>query len=220
MNPTCPGAHERHLLRRKDSPLFAPERRVVDAAALAEARRRDQAEREAFEVQFRALLEAAASLKPSEESEVLLGLKARLDQAYTLLASLAGEHEPYRQGLRRLADLLVNAVRRAVANDPLALAELDQEQMAREQHYRLLAFPLVADLSRTDSPLSPEDLPAALLSAPAEELEAALWLFAGDELAAIEHAASALLAGCEAPRGEANLALIRGHLANAVRNGG
>lgn len=212
MSPTRSGAHERHLLRRKDNPLFAPEQRVVDAAALAEARRRDQAERKAFEVQFRALLEAAASLKPSEESGVLLDLKAPLDQAYTLLASLADEHEPYRQGLRRLTDLLVNTVRRAVANDPLALAELDQEQMAREQHYRLLEFPLVADLMRTDSPLSPEDLPAALLSAPVEELEAALWLFADDELAAIEHAASALLAWAEAGKGQENLVLIRAHL--------
>lgn len=219
MNPLRPGAHERHLLRRKDNPLFAPERRVVDAVALAEARRRDQTERDAFERQFRTLLEAAASLKASEESEVLLELKARLDQAYTLLASLAGAHEPYRQGLRRLTDLLVNTVRRAVANDPLALAELDQEQMAREQHYRLLESPLVADLMRSESPVAPEDLAATLLSASAEELGAALWLFAGDELTLIEQAASALLEGNEASQGVANLALIRAHLGKTLRKG-
>jgi len=219
MNPPRPGAHERHLLRRKDHPLFAPGRRVVDAAALAEARRRDQAEREAFELLFRALLEAAASLKASEESEVLLELKARLDQAYTLLASLAGEHEPYRQGLRRLTDLLLSAVRRAAAADPLALAELEQERLAREQHYRLLEFSLVADLMRPESPVVPEDLAATLLSASAEELEAALWLFAADELAALEQAASALLEERGAPGGQANLAHIRAHLDSTVRNG-
>lgn len=209
MDISRPGCHERHLLRRRDNPLFPAALRQVDAAQLAAARRRDAAERAEFEQQFRALLEEAAGLKPNEGSEVLLDLKARLDQAYTRLASLGGDTAALKQGLRRLTDSIIAAVQRAAAGDPLAAEELAQEQLARQQHYRLMEAPLAADLMRADMPLSAEELAATLLSAPADELEAALWLFGPEELAVLCREAEELAATTAAARD--NLARMQAH---------
>lgn len=209
MDISRPGCHERHLLRRRDNPLFPAALRQVDAAQLAAARRRDAAERAEFEQQFRALLGEAAGLKPNEASETLLDLKARLDQAYTRLASLGGDTAALKQGLRRLTDSIIAAVQRAAAGDPLAAEELAQEQLARQQHYRLMEAPLAADLMRADMPLSAEELAATLLSAPADELEAALWLFGPDELAVLCREAEGLAATTAAARD--NLARMQAH---------
>jgi hypothetical protein len=215
MNPFRPGAHERHLLRRRDNPLFNKVLRRVEAEELAAARRRDEAEQEDFARQFRVLLDSALCLKPNEESQTLLDLKARLDQAYTQLASLGGDTEPFRQGLRRLTDTIIAAVRQAAARDPHALEELVHEQLAREQHYRLMEFPLVADLMRPDSPIAAEELPAALLSSSMEELEAAIWLFGPDELRALCHAARTLLSETGTDYGCENLVLLESHLSES-----
>lgn len=216
MSASQRGAHERHLLRRQDNPLFAEASRQVDAVSLAMARVRDEAERKAFEEQFRLMLEEVAALNSTEESETLLRLKSRLDQAYTLLASLGGDNETYRHALRYLTDTLIMAIRRAASNDAMALAELDQEQVAREQHYRLLSYPLVADLTRTDSPVPAEELVATLLSGALDELEAALWLFEPTLLAQLYRDAATLMATEGMVRGRENLELIRTHLAQTT----
>lgn len=212
MSASQRGAHERHLLRRQDNPLFAEASRQVDAVSLVMARVRDEAERKAFEEQFRLMLEEVIALNSTEESETLLRLKSRLDQAYTLLASLGGDNETYRHALRHLTDTLIMAIRRAASNDAMALAELDQEQAAREQHYRLLNYPLVADLTRTDSPVPAEELVATLLSVARDELEAALWLFEPTLLAQLYREAASLMATEGMVRGRENLELMRTHL--------
>lgn len=211
-----PGAHERHLLRRQDSPLFPAASRQVDPVALTRARQRDTAERDAFGERFRGLLEEAAGLRPNEDSERLLRLKARLDQAYTLLASLGGDNASYKQALRRLTDILIVAIRRAAASDAVAVAELAQEQAAREQHYRLVEFPLVADLMRPESPIMPDELVATLLSVSCDELEAALWLFGPEELAPLCRDAALLLDTSGVERGRRNLAVMQSHLSSST----
>lgn len=212
MTSPCPGAHERHFLRRQDNPLFSTASRQVDSADLAVARQRDASELEVFVERFHELLEAAAALKPTEESDILLELKARLDHAYTMLASLGGDNEPFKAALRRLTNIVIGAIRNAAGNDAQALNELDQEQAAREQHYRLMEFSLTADLMRAESPITPAELVATLLSVPREELEAALWLFGPEELRPLCAEAATLLATVATERGQENLALMQLHL--------
>ncbi len=212
MDALHPGCHQRHLLRRRDNPLFSEELRRVDDALLAQARQRDADEREAFMQRFHALLEEASGLQANEDSETLLGLKARLDQAYTLLASLGGETAPLKQALRRLTDAIVSSIQRAAAGDHLAAEELAQERLAREQHYRLMEHPLAADLMRPDTPIAPGELAATLLSSPREELEAALWLFGAEELASLCREARQLLAAAGSGPAHANLQLMEAQL--------
>jgi hypothetical protein len=211
MTPSRPGAHERLLLRRRNNPLFDAILREVEPDELAAARHKDHAELEDFAREFHVLLDSAVRLRPNEESQTLLDLKARLDEAYTRLASLGGDTEAFKLGLRRLTDTIISTVRQAAADDPHAVEELTHEQLAREQHYRLMEFPLVADLMRPDSPIAAEGLAATLLSAPRDELEAALWLFGPEELARLCRDARALLSGAGTDYGYENLALMELH---------
>jgi hypothetical protein len=183
---------------------------------LALVRQRDSAERDAFGERFRGLLEEAADLSPNEDSERLLRLEARLDRDYTLLASLGGDNASYKQALRRLTDILIAAIRSAAASDAVAVAELAQEQAAREQHYRLVEFPLVADLMRPESPILPEELVATLLSVSSDELEAALWLFGPEELARLCRDAALLLETFGMEYGRRNLAVMQSHLSSST----
>lgn len=206
-----PGPCERHLRRRADNPLFR--RSFVTAADLDAARDADAATAQRFMDDFHALVRDAAALAPNEASENILALKGRLDQAYTRCAALGGEQGRMQEALRRLADVVMRAVAAAAAGDPLAQRELDQEAAAREQNYRLLRFPLVADLMLPDSPIPQDELVPSLLSEPLDAVEAALWLFDAAQALAMLHEARQLhgrLAAADAlPAGvEAKIALI------------
>lgn len=207
------GAHQRHLLRRQDNPLFPAHLRLVDAASLDAARARDAEELQAFAVSFRQLLEQATGLKPNEESEVLLELKGKLDEAYTRCASLGGEVVQLQQAVARLTGVIMTAIRSGAGQDPQALQELEQEQLARESHYRLLEQALVADLMRPDSPIGAEELVPTLLSEDEAGLEAVLWLFEPQALAALCQEGRSLLAQQSAGAAEPVLARARSNLA-------
>mgnify|MGYP006909080424 CR=1 FL=1 len=190
---TRPGAQERHLRRRFNNPLFAPARRQVSPAELAAAELTDREEQAQFLELFRGLVEEAASLRPSEESETILDLKARLDRAYEQCAGLGGDQAQPKAALRKLVELVMVAVRRGAGVDPTALEELGREAEARTLHYRLLEYPLVADLLRPDSPIGSEELVPTLLSEPLEATAAALQLFDEEQRAEIRTEARALL---------------------------
>ncbi len=188
-----PGAHERHLLRKRDNPLFASAGATVTAADIIAARQRDAGELAAFVDHFRDLLQAALALKPNEESEVLLQLKGRMDEAYTRCASLGGDTTPFKQGLARITASIMAGIRSGAGDDAQALTELEQEQLARESHYRLLEHALVADLVRPESPIGEDELVPTLLGAAPAELDAALWLFDAPQLAQLCRAGHELL---------------------------
>jgi hypothetical protein len=189
-----PGAQERHVQRRFNNPLFTPERRRASAVDIAVAEQADQEEQAQFFERFRLLVEEAAGLRPNEESETILALKERLDQAYEQCAGLRGDQEAPKAALKRLVELVMSAVRQGAGADPKALEELEREAEARALHYRLLEYPLVADLLRPDSPIGADELVPTLLSEPLEAMAAALQLFEKEQRAAIYTEARALLA--------------------------
>ncbi len=73
-------------------------------------------------------------------------------------------------------------MRTSAGPDPLAQAELDQEDEARAAHHALLEQAIVADLLDPASPIAPDELAAALLVETAEGLDAALQLFDATQL--------------------------------------
>lgn len=206
-----PGAHERHLLRKRGNPLFDRVATADDGEALAQARLADAQELDAFMQRFRDLLQRSMDLKPNEESEELLRLKSALDEAYTYAATLSGDPVPLQQGLVRLTATVMAAIRGGARDDQQALMELEQEGLARESHYRLLEHALVADLMRPDSPVPAEELVPTLLSESGEGLDAALWLFDQEQLSRLCGEGRRLLeerrrAGEELPAAWSNLA--------------
>jgi hypothetical protein len=207
------GMHERHLLRKEGNRLFgAPD---YPAELWLEARQQDHEEILRFEREMREAIEQAINLEPNAESEVVLALRGRLDQLYTRCSGLGGHCSEHKQALRKLIDVVMKAVWQAAADDPMARMELEQEELARQQHYFLLEYPLISDLMRPDTPIGPDELVPTLLQAEEDELEAVLWMFEPEQLLAIRSQAEALLDGLEGPLphgAQENLRLIVEHL--------
>lgn len=172
-----PGRRERHLRRRHENPLFAWPLREVEPETLLAAQKADHEEMESFREAFRSLIERAVNLPGDADSDTVLGLKQDLERHYEQSFGLPEDHVRERAALSKLIALIMKAVRRAAGNDPLAHQELADEEQAREIHFRLLEQPLVADLLHPESPIAPDDLAPTLLSATAEEVDAALELF-------------------------------------------
>ncbi len=179
---TKPGRRERHLLRKRNNPLFQENQRQVSTTALQEAQRLDHEELADFITEFRKLVHQAVSLQPSEESDVILKLKENLDKSYEQACGLADDQAETKDAIKKLLVVIMNAVRSGAGEDPKALDELQQETIAREAHFELLEHPLIADILYPESVISEEDLIPTLLSSPAEEFAAALTLFDADQL--------------------------------------
>lgn len=205
-----PGPRERQLARRWNNPLFGGGGNEVTQAQIDAAAHRDREDLAAFMERLQALVQEAVALKPNEESERILDLKARLDRAYTEAAGLPGDQGAVMEALGKLIDVVMRAVRAGAQGDPQALQELEGEAQARQVHFRLLKHPLVADLMRPDSPIDRRELVPTLLSEEPEALEAALWLFEPGALREMHREARALLerlrdTGHEAPAAWQNL---------------
>lgn len=216
-----PGAYERHLWRKANNPLFPAV--TVDDDALLDAQRLDYEARQTFDKTFRALLEEVTNLAGNVDSEIILKLKDRLDQAFELAAGLGGDQAQAQDAIRKLLRFIMASVRRGAGNDPHAHLELDQEEAAREAHFTLLQSKLVADLLNPASPIQPDELVPTLLSASKDDLQLALQMFDEMQLLAILTQGAELLErlqaqGVNVPSAQENLAFIQGYAEFAGAN--
>ena len=178
-----PGAHERQLIRCADNPLFSSEKRQVIQVEVNQAQRRDTEEAIAFQNDFRALVQRAIDLPPQEDSEVILKLKEDLDHAYERCCSLAGDTRELKSALKKLLDIVMQAVWRGAGNDAEAQINLREEEIARATHFQLLEQTLIADLLRPDASIGPDELVPTLLSESESAVAAAMEIFDADQLA-------------------------------------
>lgn len=206
-----PGAHERQLIRCADNPLFPAKRRQVIQIEITQAQRRDAVEAQAFQADFRALLQRAIELDPQADSEVVLKLKEDLDHAYERCCGLGGDQREVKTALRKLLAIVMQAVWRGAASDAAAQANLREEELAREAHFQLLELPFIADLIRPDSPIGPDELVPSLLGESAASVAAALELFDADHMVILCRDARALLESL--PQAPAELATAWARLA-------
>ncbi len=193
-----PGPRERHLQRRHANPLFGEAALRIDQADVDAAREADAIAQERFLADFRTLVQEAVELPPNADSDQVLAIKARLDESYTRVCALPGDHAAVREAIRRLIEVIMSAIRKSAAGDPLALQKLDEEEQARAFHMQLVEHPLVADLLLPDSPIGEDELLPTLLSEETEALEAAVNLFEPEQLVALHAEGERLLADLEA----------------------
>jgi hypothetical protein len=146
----------------------------------------------------------AVALGPHEQSDVILELKERLDQAYETACRLADDQSPNKEAIRKLVAVIMRAVWKGAGNDTLAHQELEQEEAARATHYDLLEQPLVADLLDPDSLIGENELLPVLLTCEKSAFEAAVTLFDPAQLAALSDQGEALLRMQQAGAGEEN----------------
>jgi hypothetical protein len=188
-----PGRRERHLRRRHENPLFAWPPQEVPPEDLLAAQKADHEEMDAFREAFQAVVRKAVELPPDAGSEVVLGLKEDLERHYEQSFGLPESHAEARAAIRKLIALIMQAVKRAAGFDPVAKQELAEEEEAREIHFRLLEQPLVADLLHPQSPIGPDDLAPAVLSATLDEVDAVIRILDPAECAELADQAIRLL---------------------------
>ncbi|MEA3303169.1 MAG: hypothetical protein U9Q75_07845 [Pseudomonadota bacterium] len=177
-----PGRHERHFLRKLDNPLF--DEPVIDYSDedLLEVQRLDNDELVNYLSELRALVQRAILLNPNEESQVILDLKADLDESYEKACTLADDQRSNKEAISQLLEVVMKTVRSAAGNDTLAQQQLEDEVLARATHFRLLEHPIVADMLDPDTRIQPQELVPALLSESEEGLAAALEIFDAAQL--------------------------------------
>jgi len=203
-----PGAYERQCLRRINHAELFSELLGEPDELLAEATKKDRAYAANFSEQFEAILERAVALKPSEDTEVVLAVKAELDRLYTVAGSTCGDQASVKEGLQRLIDLTMQSVKRAAGNDAVATKELQEEDDARALHLKLLECDLVADLlnshsngeagvSEVEAFIPSKALIPTLLSADKTVLADVVQLFDRQQVSEITQQAVVLLEGLE-----------------------
>jgi hypothetical protein len=217
------GRWERHLARKRDNPLFPEPDRAVTHARIMEAKRKDAEEAQAFRREFESLFSEAAGLAPQVDTEVVLKLRERIDRLYDRCAALGPSFEREKTALNKLYDVIAATLHRHAGADPMAAAELEEEEAARAAHVALLAEPLVAELLLPDSPVSADELVPTLLSCGETSLRAVLPLFDADQQTRLCQDARELLQrlrsqGHESPEAWARLDLMERHLNDWLRS--
>lgn len=172
-----PGIRERHLIRQYKNPLFPEQRREFSEQRLLGARYMDEQEQDDFIAVFQGLIEEVTLLNANEGSEKMLDLKSRLDQCYEQCCGLAGDNDAEKQAIIKLVGIIMSAIWQSAKGDAEAEINLQEEELARTTHYRLLQFPLVVDLLRPKSPIMEDELAATLLSETEDSVTAAFYLF-------------------------------------------
>jgi len=189
-----PGARERHLKRKYSNPLFR-DFDQVDAESVEAARKADEQDYHDFVASFEKLVQDILALEPQAETQDVLDLKSRLDQAFEASATLPGDLEPIHDAIQKLMAPMMQAIYKNAQNDPAALATLEEEDNARAMHYTLLGNPLIADIVSENSPIEPQELAATLLSEHEALLEQAIEIFTPEQCAVIFADATELLDG-------------------------
>jgi hypothetical protein len=176
-----PGIQERQLKRRHLNPLFSLSKQQVSASELKAARQHDKQEVINFTENLQSLLAEVTQFSAREETDTILETKEKADRLYEQCIGLTGDHERERQGLLKLNEVIMAAIKQAAGSDPLASEELDKEQQAREIHLALLECQLVADILRPDGMIEEDDLLPTLLSEDEESIQMAMTLFSGEQ---------------------------------------
>jgi hypothetical protein len=172
-----PGSHERHLLRKANNPLFEDQQAELDDDTLLDAQRLDHELLSDFMTEFRELLHTTTHLAGNVDSDTVLGIKDRLDRAYETASAVGDDQSSAKQAIAKLVGALMVAVRQGAGDDAHARQELDQEDAARDAHYRLMESALVADLLNPQSVIQASELVATLLSSDKDDILLAVQLF-------------------------------------------
>lgn len=199
-----PGRCERHLQRKFSNVLFPEQDRKVSQNQVDTARELDEKELLRFSESYHTILQEIVELAQNVESELVLKLKQRLDQLYEQVCALGGDRTAEKAGLSKLHQAIDQAIAAGAAGDATAEAQLIQEAQERRIHWEMLQQPLVADLLRTDSPISQDDLLPSLLSEEAESFGITMGMFDPEQCRSLLDQAKTLLKSREGESGLEN----------------
>ncbi len=211
-----PGSYERHLYRKVDNPLFANQIELNDDT-LEEAQRQDHEVIVQFMQVFQETLEKTVALKGTEESDVVLELKDRLDKLYEQASAIGDDQTKIREAIVKLLQLIMTSVRKGAGDDAHAHQELDQEEEARKAHFALLESSIVADLLNPESPIAEDELVPVLLSAKKDDLALVVQIFDEEQIQMVIKESAKLVGaldkqGIDTKQASENAVFIQGYL--------
>jgi hypothetical protein len=177
------GCFERHLQRRRHNPLFPMDRQDVSEIEIHHARQRDNDERAALRSQIveilRPMLEGPDSTDEQMAVDLLETIHHLIERVCESDQGLQQEAAALLQGYQRLSESM--RIRRSSEQ----CATLDAAAGALRAQSALLNSPLLATLSRHDSPMRPDELVPSILGLPLSQISPCLdgiRTFAGDSL--------------------------------------
>ncbi|MFA6904178.1 MAG: hypothetical protein WC236_13970 [Gallionellaceae bacterium] len=187
-----PGPRERHLQRKNNNPLFTAAGAITQQD-IQLAQQQDQVAMQQFMEQFRELVQRAVSLDKNVESDVVLLLKAQLEQQYAVCTGLAGEPAALQEALRKLIAAISSTLRATSRDDPHALEKLRNDEEHTALHLQLCDHLIVSDLLNPDGIIGSEEQIPALLNEPQDALQAALALYPPERIVVMVGEARVLL---------------------------
>lgn len=193
---TQPGPRERQLQRKLNKPIFGAV--AITQQAIQLAQQQDQNALQQFMAQFRELVERAVKLDKNVESDVVLLLKAQLEQQYAVCAGLPGETKAIKEALKKLIAAISSTLRATSKNDPDALEKFANDEEHTELHFQLCDYVIVSDILNPDDIISEAEQLPTLLGEPADALQAVLVLLPPDRVLALIEQGKVLLDKTEA----------------------
>jgi len=192
-----PGPRERHLQRKLNNPLFTAVGTIAQHD-IREAQQQDQQAMQLFMEQFRELVQRAVKLDKSVESDVILLLKAQLEQQYAVCTGLPGQPAAIQDAIKKLIAAISSTLRVTSKDDPHALEKLSDDEAHTRLHLHLCDYLIVSDLLNPDQIIGDEEKIPALLNETDDALQAALALFPPDRIAWMIEEGTVLLKKIEA----------------------
>ena len=192
-----PGPHERQLQRKLNNPLFGASAAITQQTVQF-AQQQDQHAMQQFMEQFRELVQRVVGLDKNVESDVVLLLKAQLEQQYAVCSGLAGQPAALKDAIRKLITAISSTLRATSQNDADALEKLGKDEEHTALHLHLCDHLIVSDILNPDEIISNDEQIPTLLNESEDGLRAALALYPPERIALMVGEGKALLAKIEA----------------------
>lgn len=193
---TKPGPRERQLQRKLNNPLFSAS--TITQQNIQTAQQQDQVAMQQFMEQFRELVQRAVKLDKNVESDVILLLKAQLEQQYAVCTGLAGQPAAIQDALKKLITAISSSLRATSKEDADALEKLSKDEEHTALHLHLCDHLIVSDILNPDEIISNDEQIPTLLNESEDGLRAALALFPPERLKLMVDEGKALLNKIEA----------------------
>jgi len=166
------GCFERHLQRRRENPLFPRGRQDVSGIEIQEARQRDNGERSALKSQIvevlRPLMEGPDVVGGLAAVDLLQQIHQVIELVYKSDQGLEQEVATLQRGYESLSESM------RIGRSSEQHAQLDVAARTLRQQIVLLSAPLMATLSRPDSPMRSDELVPSILGLPVGEIRRCL----------------------------------------------
>jgi len=167
-----PGCFERHLKRRRQNPLFPTDRQDVSPIEIEQARQRDNEERSALKSRIVENLYPLMEGPDSVDGQIAIDLLQKLHQLVELVYQSDQGLEQEAVALQRGYQSLSESMR--IVRGPEYAAQLDAGARALQAQIALFSAPLLATLSRTDSPMRSDELVPSILGLPVSDMRRCL----------------------------------------------